>query len=255
VYWKLATLNGELRDLLVGISRHGRLEGTPCFFVGRDRRRMLMLLAAAGTVLAPVLMWWCASVEEPAWARLGLAVVACLLGAWSISLWLEFGKACRSELQPCILVTPKELLRVGYDHGDLEGYKLRDADDFKAQRNFSKVNPKVYTGTEYIFRFNVSGKPEIEHETFSFTLVHQNEIDALDAVLTLARDSNSLSGVVELLPNQGGSQMAFTLDPRTLYGWITNPFGIFWLCLGVVLLLGFLGGACVLVVLRLLGKF
>ena len=79
-------------------------------------------------------------------------------------------------------------------------------------------------------------------------MVHAAEVDALNAVVALARDPNSLNSVVEVLPNHGGSETPSTWDPRTLYGWITNPFGILWICLGGFLLLGVAVGLIVVIV-------
>jgi hypothetical protein len=156
-------------------------------------------------------------------------------------------------LKPCILVTPAVLLKVGYVHGGLEGYRLKDAVDFQTVRRFSEGYEKQrFKGLEYRFTF-----PD---GSVTFLVKDNARVQALEKVLNRAR-TRSASGDTQIpvsdedwFPATAGSPNNPEWDPYTWYGWLLNPCGILWMILaavfGLVLALALFIGLGVLLYVR-----
>jgi hypothetical protein len=235
MHWNIASLDETQRQALVRVSRQGGLDGGPCFYLYRGHLHVLLLCALAGAVSTGLLaLWWWAG-EPPWWGGMILACLTVTAGLWTLLLGVEMVRANRSDLKPFLLITPKVLLKAGYAHQGLEGYRLKDAVAFSATDQYEGYERQVLTGRKYVFKF-----PNAE---LAFVLKNSWEADKLEAVLAAARAGGAAeptpgapSEGLELLPSAGGEEaVPPTLDPRTFYGLVGNPFGVGWLLLGATL--------------------
>lgn len=240
----MSGLDSGLRGRLADIARGRGLGGdVPSYFVSRHRpgRLVLMLvigLGLAGAGVAATASVWFEATPPSLWVRLVVSAASGLAVCWMFVCVLELVRAAASPVKPFLLLTPKVLLVADYAHGDLEGYRLKDATGFKKVETYD--DKQNHAGLRFDFTF-----PD---GAVQFVVKDAGEIQRLEAALALARQGGELdpgTSGESLLPSSGGGSKSGGLRG------FTRPTGEFWL---VVLAFGIIGAILLFILARILGK-
>lgn len=243
MYWKISELDPAQRRTLADISQNrGWLHESEVvlafhgqglwYFFSRRHQRWLLFCVLLGLAINGLIVWLINSTMDE--VGLDSVLFVGLLWAlpliWTLLVVCEWLRDLRSSSKPFLLLTSRVLFKADYDHGELEGYYLRDATAFHSEE---KHNREQYIGREYSFTF---GQDNVIFR------VSPGYVSTVEEILEKARSGEATAhDTAEILPVSGGSLR------RTTWREFTNPFGAFWLLVAVLLILAF-------VVLAILAK-
>ena len=233
MYWKIANLDPSLRRELERVAAQQGLPDAPCFFMRRNPMLKFLLGGLGGVAAAGLIAF--VLLEEPsghAWLRSVFWILAGGSMFWSALVFRAVARSRSSAVRPFLLITPRVLLQVDHDDGELAGFLLADAINFQAVRRASTANPEALKpGLSYKFEFDGA---EIE-----FALTDMGQINQLDKVLALAREPKATEATngdgVHLLPASEGSKHPLWPNQTSIREWLFEPWGLAWVIPGVVL--------------------
>jgi hypothetical protein len=236
MYWKISQLQDSLRQDLQGISSQHGLNDVPCFFMRRYPMFWFFVGASVAAVVTFLLVL-SLLVDQggPVWLRALGWLTAGVVAFWSVLTWLAVVRSLSSTIRPFLLITPRVLLKVDHDDGELAGFLLSDAKECQAVRRSSTINPETsQKGLFYKFIF--------EGTEVNFRLTDDSQIQRLEKVLALARDGykapQGSSDGTTLIPTVEGSKSPVWLVQQThWHEWLFQPWGLVWMLLGALLLL------------------
>ncbi|MDE3033863.1 MAG: hypothetical protein KGI56_09380 [Acidobacteriota bacterium] len=155
--------------------------GTGSYFGPYQRNRMLFTglgaLMTGGAALAFAAEIFEDAVLQPwiTWALLLFGLISLFYATLALA---DFLMGWRAELRGFLLVTPVNLVLCRGSHRPLQIHRLQDATAFS---HIDKYNREKWTGREFTFAFSPG-------DQVRFTLSNKPQIQALEAVLLLARN-------------------------------------------------------------------